>query len=200
MATIRRDVRLAGEQIRDYRHICVLVGGPEEADRLLMPFIVEGFEQGIAPSTSSIPPCGMPTSNACRRAGSASKTPSLRASSRWRPGPTLHAWRHLRRLRAARVYRHALDEGRELGFPRTRLIGSTEWSLDEETARDLLEYEKRIDVYLRTVEDIAVCTYDLDHHSARTIAEAMPPIPWPCGRRAPDEPRARAEPRPVSVS
>ena len=44
---------------------------------------------------------------------------------------------------------------------------------DEETARDLLAYEKRIDEYLRTVPDIIVCTYDLNHHSARTIAEVI---------------------------
>jgi AcrR family transcriptional regulator len=67
----------------------------------------------------------------------------------------------------------AFDEGRRMGFPRTRLIGSTEWAVDDEAARDLLTYEAGIDEYLSTVPDVAVCTYDLDRHSARTIAEVI---------------------------
>ena len=67
----------------------------------------------------------------------------------------------------------ALDEGRRMGFPRTRLIGSTEWALDAEMARALLDYEAGIDEYLSSVPDVAVCTYDLNRHSARTIAEVI---------------------------
>lgn len=71
------------------------------------------------------------------------------------------------------LVQQVLEEGRKLGFRRTRLIGSTEWALDDPTARDLLRYEAGLDVYLRTVSDLTVCTYDLNHHSARTIAEVM---------------------------
>jgi hypothetical protein len=39
-------IRLAGEDLRDHRHVCALVDGPDEAYGVLLPFIAEGFEQG----------------------------------------------------------------------------------------------------------------------------------------------------------
>lgn len=174
MATMRRDIRLAGESIRDYRHLCVLVEGPDEADRLLMPFIVEGFEQGdrafhiVDPAIRDVHIERLQASGIHIEETIASRQLEVQTwTDAYLRGGTFDGSAQLEYVQ------QALDEGRELGFPRTRLIGSTEWSLDEETARDLLQYEKRLDLYLRTVEDITVCTYDLDHHSARTIAEVM---------------------------
>src|SRR5687767_5109282 len=60
-----------------------------------------------------------------------------------------------------------------MGFPRTRLIGSTEWALDDESARHLIGYEAGVDEYLSPVPDVAVCTYDLTRHNARVIAEVI---------------------------
>lgn len=174
MATMRPAVRLAGEEIRDYRHLCVLVDGPEGADRLLMPFILEGIKQGerafhiVDPAVRDahiqrLKASGVPVDEAV-----ASRQLEVRTwtDAYLRTG-TFDG--------AAQVeyIQQALDEGRELGFPRTRLIGSTEWSLDDATARDLIRYEVNIDEYLQQVPDVTVCTYDLNHHSARTIAEVM---------------------------
>jgi AcrR family transcriptional regulator len=69
--------------------------------------------------------------------------------------------------------RHALEEGRRLGFPRTRLIGSTEWATDDTAAAALVAYERRLDEYVRAIPDVVICTYDLNHHSARTIADVI---------------------------
>jgi AcrR family transcriptional regulator len=174
MATMRRDVRLAGEKIGDDRHLCVLVEGPDEADLLLMPFIVEGFEQGDRAFHIVDP--ALRDAHIERLQASGIRVEETLASRQLEVQTWTDAY-----LRGGafdgsaqlEYVKGALDEGRELGFPRTRLIGSMEWSLDEGTARDLIQYEKRIDVYLRTVEDITVCTYDLNHHSARTIAQVM---------------------------
>ena len=75
---------------------------------------------------------------------------------------------------AQRAYtRKTIAEGPELGFAWTRLIGSTEWAVEAETVHDLLFYEARIDEDLRMLPGTTVCTYDINHHSTRTIADAL---------------------------
>ena len=174
MSTMRRAVRLAGEEIRDYHHLCVLVEGPDEADRLLMPFIVEGIEQGdrafhlVDPAIRDAHIERLKATGIRVEETIASHQLEVQTwTDSYMRGGTFDGAAQLEYVE------EAMDEGRELGFPRTRLIGSTEWSLDEETARDLIQYEVRLDQYLQTVQDVVVCTYELDHHSARTIAEVM---------------------------
>jgi AcrR family transcriptional regulator len=174
MSTPQRSARLAGEPLGDHRHVCVLLDGADEAERLLLPFIVEGFEQGdrafhmIDPALRDGHIERIRARGVDVEAATASGQLDVRtwADSYMRGGKFDGS--------AQLTYvQEALDEGRRMGFPRTRLIGSTEWASDDEAARDLLSYEAGIDEYLSTVPDVAVCTYDLDRHSARTIAEAI---------------------------
>jgi AcrR family transcriptional regulator len=169
-----RNARLAGEPLGDHRHVCVLIDGPDEADRLLMPFIVEGFERGERAFHMIDPELRDEHIERIRARGvdvegaTASGQLDVRtwADSYMRGGKFDGS--------AQMTYvQDALDEGRRMGFLRTRLIGSTEWAMDDETARDLLDYEAGIDEYLSSVPDVAVCTYDLNRHSARTIAEVI---------------------------
>jgi AcrR family transcriptional regulator len=71
------------------------------------------------------------------------------------------------------LLRHAVGEAAELGFRRTRLIGTTEWAVDDATARDLLAYEAHVDEVLWRLPDVFVCVYDINRHTARTIADAF---------------------------
>ena len=174
MSTAQRSTRLAGEPLGDHRHACVLVDGPEDADRWLLPFIVEGIEQGDRVFHMVDP--GLRDAHLERLRDSGVDIERAAASRQLEVVTWTDSY-----LRGGKFdgsaqlefVKQILDEGRQLGFPRTRLIGSTEWALDDPTARDLLRYEARVDAYLRTGQDVAVCTYDLNHHSARTIAEVM---------------------------
>jgi AcrR family transcriptional regulator len=96
-----------------------------------------------------------------------------------------------------RYLRHVLREGHALGFPATRLIGSTEWARDPETVADLLAYEGRIDEVLWKRPDILVCTYDLNHHRARTIIDVLDthPVALVGGRLRPSSRQAQESPR-----
>ena len=169
-----RNARLAGEPLGDHRHVCVLFDGPEEADRLLMPFIVEGFERGdrafhmIDPTLREGHIAQMRARGIDVDAATASSQLAVRTWAESYPvGAKFDGSAQLTYVQ------DALDEGRRMGFPRTRLIGSTEWGANDETARALLDYEAGIDEYLSSVPDVAVCTYDLNRHSARTIAEVI---------------------------
>jgi AcrR family transcriptional regulator len=174
MSTAQPPARLAGEQIREHRHVCALVGGPDDADRLLVPFVVEGFEHGDRAFQIVDPELRDPllerlaTSGIDIEAATASGQLQVRTwADSYVRGGTFDGAAQVEYIRVV------LEEGRRLGFPRTRLIGSTEWATDEETARALIAYEAHLDEYLRSVPDVVICTYDLDHHSARTIADVI---------------------------
>jgi AcrR family transcriptional regulator len=174
MPTALRPARLAGEEIREHRHVCALVDGPDDADRILVRFVIEGFEQGdrafhiVDPELRDALLDRLGANGIDLDAAIASGQLEVRTwADSYVRGGTFDG--------AAQVeyIRRALDDGRQLGYPRTRLIGSTEWATDEETARALLAYEGRLDDYLRTVPDVVICTYDLNRHSARTIADVI---------------------------
>ena len=173
MSNIPPPVRLAGEELRGHRHVCVLLDGQAEADLVLLPFIAEGFEQGDRAFHVVDPAARAGHLERLRTAGidvEAALASGQLVVQTWmdsyvRSG-TFDGSAQLEFLR------EVLDEGRRLGYQRTRFIGSTEWA-DDVTARDLLAYEARVDDLIRTTRDVLVCTYDLQHHSARTIADVL---------------------------
>jgi AcrR family transcriptional regulator len=169
-----RTVRLAGEELDEHRHVAALVDGPDEAEELLAPFIVEGFEQGDRAFHIVDP--GLLDDHVGRLRESGIDVEAAMATGQLEVQTWTDSYVRGGRFDGAAQYafmRHVLGEGRSLGFPRTRLIGSTEWAADSATARELLTYEARIDEFLNTVPDVVVCTYDLTHHTARTIAEVI---------------------------
>jgi AcrR family transcriptional regulator len=169
-----RPIRLSGEDLRDHRHICALVDGPADADELLMPFIVEGLEAGDRAFHIVDP--GLRDEHVGRlrdggidvaRAEASGQLEVRTWADAYLRGGTFDPSAQLAYVRAT------FDEGPVLGYQRTRLIGSTEWALDAATVRDLLAYEARIDGIMGNNPDLIVCTYDLRHHSARTIADVL---------------------------
>lgn len=174
MPTSLRTVRLAGEEIDEHRHVAALVDGPDEAEELLVPFIVEGFEQGDR-AFHIIDP-GLRDDHVARLRGSGIDVDAAMASGQLEVQTWTESYVRGGGFDGSAQYtflREVLGQGRAMGFPRTRLIGSTEWAADNATARALLTYEARVDEFLNIVPDVVVCTYDLSHHTARTIAEVI---------------------------
>ena len=167
-------VRVAGEDLGVHRHICALVDGPAEADELLMPFIVEGIDAGdrafhiVDPGTRQRHIERLADGGVDVESAMASGQLEVRTwNDAYTRGGTFDPAAQLAYLRST------LEEGAALGYPRTRLIGSTEWALDSPTLQNLLAYEARIDGAVGHRPDVLVCTYDLKHHSARTIADVL---------------------------
>jgi AcrR family transcriptional regulator len=167
-------VRVAGEELGDHRHICALVDGPAEADDLLMPFIVEGIDAGERAFHIVDP--GFRGPHLARLADGGIDVESAMASGQLEVSTWTDAYMRGGRFDPAAqlgYIRATLDEGVARGYPRTRLIGSTEWALDSATLQDLLAYEARIDDAVGKRPDVLICTYDLNHHSARMIADVL---------------------------
>jgi AcrR family transcriptional regulator len=174
MSTTANTVRLAGEDLGDHRHVCVLVDGPEEADPLLIPFITEGLDQHER-SFQVVDPA-VRDAHVTRLRESGIDVSAVMASGQLE----VRTWAdsYLRGGRFDRIaqlayVKQSFLEGRDLGYRRTRFIGSMEWAVDGEYSGSLLRYESRLNDLVRRRPDILVCTYDLNRHSARTIADVL---------------------------
>jgi len=72
------------------------------------------------------------------------------------------------------TWQEVLDGADRRGFARTRLVAHMEWALEKrEGVSDLLEYEARFNLVLRTNKDAVVCTYDLSKFSADIIMDVL---------------------------
>ena len=174
MSTSPSAIRLGGERLEDQRHICALVDGPVEADALLLPFITEGLGRGdrviqvLDPDVRDAHLDRLTEAGVDVDALTASRQLEVLA---W--GDAYMRGGRFDRLAQLAYLRRTVAESHDLGYPTTRFIGSTEWALDDATVRELLEYEARVNTIVRNQPDVFVCTYDLSHHSGRTIADAL---------------------------
>ena len=174
MSTSPSAILLAGAELREHRHICALVEGPAEADALLLPFIVDGLEGGERVVSVVDPRVRVANLERLRAGGidviAAMESRQLEVLT-WGDA-YMHGGRFDRSAQLAHL-RRTVAESHDLGFTLTRYIGSTEWAVEDETVRDLLAYEVGVEAAVRNLSDVFVCTYDLNHHSARTIADTL---------------------------
>ena len=67
-----------------------------------------------------------------------------------------------------------LLKGKADGFPRTRVMGSTEWAMTDLPGVDgFIEYEARLNDLLEDHEDPVCCLYDVTKFSASLIMDAL---------------------------
>jgi AcrR family transcriptional regulator len=174
MTTSMRAIRLAGEDLGDHRHVCALVDGPEDAYELLLPFILDGFAHGDRAIHLVDPEAREAHLERLATAGvdlTASTESGQLEIATWTDS-YLMGGRFDRSSQLARI-QQVLGEGPALGFPVTRVIGTMEWRHDRDPDTDLLWYESGLSHLLRSQAGVAVCAYDLNLHSARTIAAVM---------------------------
>jgi AcrR family transcriptional regulator len=174
MSTSRRPVHLAGEELRD-RHVVLLGDGVDDVYDNLMPFIVEGFEDGdravhiIDPALWDAHFEHLSANGIDTAVATASGQLNVRT---WNETYLLGGTFDPRRQFA--FLRQSLAEGHRLGFAATRLIGSLDWAAGvEDVMPDVLAYETRAEELVKNRPDVIVCTYDLRRHGARAIADVL---------------------------
>jgi AcrR family transcriptional regulator len=169
-----RTVRLAGLELRDHRHLCALVDGPAALDPALMAFVLEGLAEGdralhiVDPKERTAHLAALRTNGVDVDATMASRQLEVRT---WTES-YLRGGRFDRTAQLAFI-RQVLADGRDRGFPLTRLIATMEWTIGAEVDTELAIYEARVNELLRKAPDVLICAYDLNRHSARTIADVL---------------------------
>jgi hypothetical protein len=154
-------IRFGGVVLGPLRHICGFFRSPDEEYRVLLPFTKEGIERNekafhvIAPRSRNehvrrLSSFGIDVTRA-EKSGQFELCDWENVyfrSGRFDQNRMLATWEEV------------LDGADRRGFARTRLVAHMEWALEKrEGVSDLLEYEARFNLVLRTNKDAVVCTY-----------------------------------------
>ena len=155
MSTEQRTVHLAGSVLDRARHVCAFFHTRDEEYRVLMPFIVEGFEHGDRAFHIVDPNHRADHIGRLRDAGV--DTGRAEAAGQL----TVIAWEdaylrggHFDQNAMLELIEEVLTGGKQLGFPLTRLVANMEWALEDRPGvDDIVEYETRLNYILPKYDD-----------------------------------------------
>ena len=166
MEKVASPIRFAGSPLQERAHVCAFFNNPDEAHRVLLPFIQEGLQLGqkalhtVDPQqrdehirwlTSAGIDAASPDNN--RQLEVVDWTDSHLPGGRFDQERTLAFWPKV------------ASDARRQGFPLTRFVSQMEWVLETNLdLNELLEYEaKANDAWLRDEGPVnpAICVYDL---------------------------------------
>jgi hypothetical protein len=167
-------IRFAGSELGAVRHICAFFSSPEEEYRVLLPFIVEGFQRGDKEFHVVDPKLREAHLDRLADAGvdveKAEQSGQLKLCN-WNEAYLPDGRFSQNRMLA--MWEDELDAARRAGFPLTRVVAHMEWGLeDREGVSDLVEYEARFNL-LPQKADPVICTYDLTKYSGDFVVDVM---------------------------
>jgi len=171
----KHPIRLGGSVLGRHRHICAFFSSRDEEYRVLLPFIIEGFEAGE--NGSHIVDPRRRAEHLERLQSVGIDTTRLQESGRF----VLRDWAdaHLKDWRFDQEKMLALAEtmmeaSKREGRPRNRHVSHMEWALqDFPGVNDLLEYEARANYLVDRYDDPVICTYDLSKFGGAVVVDMM---------------------------
>jgi hypothetical protein len=154
----QKKVHLAGTALDRSRHVCAFFHSKEEEYQVLLPFIVEGFDQGDRACHIVDPRHREAHRDSLRQAGVPVEQAETRGQLevlRWEDAYLQDG--HFDQQRMLRLIEQVLTTGKEQGYPLTRLVANMEWALEDRPGvDDIVEYETRLNYILPKYDD-AVC-------------------------------------------
>jgi hypothetical protein len=168
-------IPFAGSQLAESRHVCAFFNDDEEAYRVLLPFIRDGF--ACNHKAVHVVNRGQEDDHRRRLAqagidlASAENTGQLELrintdtylrDGRFDPDRMLEVFEGL-----------ASDNGQE-PFPLSRIVCHMDWASAGEPCIDrLIEFESRVNDVWRRHEDAVICTYNLSRFGGDTVIDIM---------------------------
>ncbi len=154
-ASEERAVHLAGSELDRARHVCAFFHTRDEEYRVLMPFVVEGFEHGDR-AFHIVDPAHRDEHIERLREGGID-TGSAEASGQL----TVLRWEdaylrggHFDQNAMLALIEEVLRAGKAQGYPLTRLVANMEWALEDRPGvEDIVEYETRLNYVLPKYND-----------------------------------------------
>jgi hypothetical protein len=158
---------LAASQLGQHRHVCAFFSTPDEEYRVMLPFIRDAIAHGDR-SVSIMPDDRTDYLDRLRDAGI--DVDRARARCQLEVMSTESAYTVEGRMDVEAMLIRvlaAMEEGRSLGFPLTRLTAHGETALlDAHNIDSFLEYECRLTDVVALTPGPLVCIYDLNRVSA----------------------------------
>lgn len=170
-----KPIRVSGRNLGPVRHICAFFHTKEEEYTTLRDFIKEGLEEGDR---------GFHIVDAKHRGDhrsrlkqegvdvdSAEKSGQLKVAC-WEDAYLQNGYFDQDRQLA--LLESILKDGKQCGYPLTRLVANMEWALEDKAGvKDIVEYECRLNNFLPNYPDPVICTYDLSRFNAGIVMDIM---------------------------
>jgi methanogenic corrinoid protein MtbC1 len=166
-------VHLGGRVLGAQRHVCGFFQNREQEYRTLLPFVQEGFERGEKAIHIVDPALRADHLGRLAAAGidvvAAERRKQL-AVLDW--NETYLRERPFNRRAMAAIVEGLVQQAREDGFLRCRMIGHGEWALAD-TRPAQVDYEARMNETLPAHDDPVVCAYDRSLLDPRTMTDLL---------------------------
>lgn len=167
-----RPATFGGIDLTSYPHACAIVESTDDERKVVPPFISEGLAEGDFVFVSHGAGRG---DLIAEWIGADSVALRERGQLEMKDSSETH-------LRSGDFSVEAMLElvdqvcarGVEQGYPRTRMVGYMDWSVDGRAGvADVLEYEARVNAVLARRGSPAICVYPLERLSARSLVGLM---------------------------
>jgi hypothetical protein len=180
MRRVPKPIPVAGSQLGEDRHLCAFFRGDDEAYRVLLPFILEGFACGDkavhvvrpdqeAPHLGRLTAAGLDPA-AVRTSGQLElrhNTETYLNNGGFDPDRMLAAFESMASGNA------------KSGFPSSRIICNMDWAeCDRSHQEHLVEFESRVNEVWRRHDDTVICVYDLAKFNGNMVIDVMRTHPW----------------------
>jgi len=174
MKTVSPPIPFAGSELGDARHVCAFFNTDDEEYRVLLPFIVDGFECGdkavhiVNPGQQDDHLQRLSTAGIDSEAARARGQLELRANteSYLRDG-------QFDPERMLEVFERLASGNAGGGFPRSRIVCRMDWAAEGSHVEQLVEFESRINHVWRQHHDAVICTYHLGKFGGETVVDIM---------------------------
>ena len=165
-------IRFAGSRLDENRHVCAFFNSDEEAYRILLPFITDGFACGDKAVHLVNPD---QRCNHLQRLASAG-IDQVRVKQTGQLEVRANTEVYLRNGRFDQdemldVFERLAGAKGEYG--RSRIICQMDWAADRSHIDDLIEFESRVNHVWSRHEDAIICTYDLAKFGGDAVIDIM---------------------------
>jgi hypothetical protein len=175
MSNLHAPVSLAGSSLKHSCHACAFFHTKEEEYRVLMPFIMEGFERGDLAFHIVDPAQRAAHLERLEQAGVDTAAAEARGELKvldWQE--TYLKDGHFDQQLMIATLLKMIGPGNAPPGKRSRNIANMEWALEDRPGvHDIIEYEARLNQALPEHHDPVVCTYDLSQFDAGVVVDIM---------------------------
>jgi hypothetical protein len=168
-------IHFAGSCLDESRHVCAFFNSDEEAYRVLLPFIRDGFECGHK-AVHVVNP-GQRDGHLQRLVAAgvdlkvAQETGQLELRTNTETYLQDDRFDQDRMLQAFEGFASGNAEG---GFPLSRIVCHMEWAVEGDSRiDDVVEFESRVNAVWDRHEDAVICTYNLARFGGDSVIDIM---------------------------
>jgi hypothetical protein len=175
MKTKVKPIPFAGSQLGETRHVCAFFNSDEEAYRVLLPFIKDGFNCGDK-AVHVVNP-GQHHLHLQRLAAAGIDSAAAQQTGQLELKTNIEAYLRDGRFdqdRMLKAFEQMASGNTNGGFPLSRIVCHMDWAADGQShIDDLVEFESRVNNVWRHHDDAVICVYDLAKFGGSTVMDIM---------------------------